>query len=501
MYDYVFFTDVTDTLVSQKSIGAYKVANVLRENGRKCLVIDHLHTWSIDNLKTLVDRSIDHNTKAIGFSSTFLMDSSPKPMEDGSLKYEPIRVNRSVFPQGSEFEQEIIAYIKTKNAKIKVIAGGAKVHSNISNRNIDFVVVGYAETAILDIDQYIENNKSIPNAIKNVWGVTVIKNQGIENYDFQNSTFRWESTDVVNSKVLPIEIARGCIFKCKFCAYPMNGKKSLDFVRTSTLLEEELQRNYDQFGIKNYTILDDTFNDNEYKLDLILDAIQKLSFQPVFWAYTRLDLLSTKQHVNKLYEIGLRSFFFGIETMNSKTAKIIGKGYDRDRQIETIRDIRSRYPDVAMHGSFMIGLPEESKDSVINTLDSLLSQKIPLHSWQFSSLRLHKPSMAAWSSELDLNYPLYGYKALPTPEESPTINWQNLHMDCFEGLQLEKEFSQRSMNSNMVLSPLISWQLKNYGYSEEYATSTPTKNVNWHQISLDKEKFITEYQQKLLSLL
>jgi radical SAM superfamily enzyme YgiQ (UPF0313 family) len=34
---------------------------------------------------------------------------------------------------------------------------------------------------------------------------------------------------VGGAKVLPIEIARGCIFKCKFCSYPLNGKQNLDF--------------------------------------------------------------------------------------------------------------------------------------------------------------------------------------------------------------------------------------------------------------------------------
>jgi len=501
MYDYVFFTDVTHTVLSEKSIGAYKVANILRERGRKCLVVDHLHTWSINDLKILVDQCIDHNTRAIGFGTSFLMDSSPDPLPDGSLKFNNISVNRSVFPQGCDFEHEMLAYIKTKNSKIKVIAGGVNVHSNISNKNIDFVVIGYAEIAILDIDQYIETNKAIPNAIKNVWGVTVIKNQFVEGYDFQNSTFRWEPSDVVNIKVLPFEIARGCIFKCKFCAYPLNGKKNLDFVRTSDLLREELQQNYDQFGIKDYTILDDTFNDNDYKLNLILDAVQKLSFRPAFWAYTRLDLLTTKQHVNKLYEIGLRSCYFGIETMNPATGKIIGKGLDRDRQIETLADIRSRYPDVTMHGSFIIGLPGESKDSVTDTFERCLSQKIPLHSWNFKRLMLQKPSMAAWSSDIELNYQSYGYELLPTPDDSPVMHWRNQHMDYFEAMELEQEFNKRSMDSNMSVSSLISWPLKNYGYSAEYTNSLVAKNIDWYQITQDKEKFVREYQQKLLSML
>lgn len=502
MYDYIFFTDVTDTVLTQKAIGAYKVANILRQQGRRCLVIDHLHSWSIEEFKQLVDLCVDENTKAIGISTSFLMNSNTQPQDDGSVRYSQFSANTSVFPQGKEFENTALEYVKSKNPAIKVIAGGVNVHNNISNKNINFVVIGYAETAILDIDRHLEHSDPIPNAIKNVWGITVIKNQVADNYDFKNSRFQWENTDTVNARVLPIEIARGCIFKCKFCSYPLNGKNNLDFVRSAELLREELQRNYDQFGIKYYSILDDTFNDNEHKLNLMLEAVNKLSFQPIFWAYTRLDLLTTKQHVNKLYDIGLRSFYFGIESMNPETGRIVGKGFDRNRQIETIQDIRSRYPDVAMHGSFIIGLPKESKESVIDTFEKCLSQDIPLHSWLFKGLRLYKPSMAAWSSELDLNYQKYGYEQLPTPEDSAMINWRNSYMDCFEANDLAKEFHDRSQNSDhMMASGTTVWPLKNYGYSQEYLHNLVARDINWHQITQDKEKFVTAYKQKLLSMI
>jgi hypothetical protein len=500
MYDYIFLTDVTDTVLSQKAIGAYKVANMLREQGRQCLVVDHLDTWTLEEFKQLIDQCIGNNTKAIGISTSFLMNIDDNLQDDGSLRHSQFLANRSVFPQGKEFENTVLDYIKSKNPAVKVIAGGVNVHENISNKNINFVVIGYAETAILNIDRHLIHGSTIPNAIKNIWGVTVIKNQVADNYDFKNSNFQWESTDVINTRVLPIEIARGCIFKCKFCSYPMNGKNNLDFVRNTELIRNELQRNYDQFGVLDYSILDDTFNDNEYKLNLMLEAVQKLSFQPVFWAYTRLDLLTTKQHVNKLYDIGLRSFYFGIETMNPKTGRIIGKGFNRERQIETIQDIRSRYPDVAMHGSFIIGLPEESKESVIETFEKCLSQEIPLHSWLFKALRLYKPSMAAWSSELDLHYPKYGYEQLPTPEDSAMINWRNPYMDCVEAADLAKEFHDRSMNSDHIMaSGTTVWPLKNYGYSQEYLHNLTVKDIDWYQLTQDKEKFVSAYKQQLLS--
>jgi hypothetical protein len=502
MYDYIFFTDVTDTVLSQKAIGAYKVASALREHNYKCLVVDHLHTWTVDDLKTVIDKSVNSNTKAIGISTTFLMNSNVENTSNSSLHYNILSADQSIFPQGKDFENEILLYIKQKNSAVKIIAGGTKTHLNLSNKNVDYAVIGYAETAILNIDKHLTFGTPIPNSSKNIWGVIVVKTQQDNEYNFVDSTIHWEKTDIVNAQVLPFEIARGCIFKCKFCSYPLNGKKNLDFVRDSKRLQHELQDNYDRFGIHDYWILDDTFNDNEYKLNLLLNAIQSLNFLPSFWAYTRLDLLTTKQHIKKLYDIGLRSVYFGIETLNPETGRLIGKGYNRERQIETIQEIRNHYPDVSMHGSFIIGLPNESTESVTDTFEKCMNQTIPLHSWTFKELRLSKPDKVPWSSDLDLNYSKYGYTQLPTPDNSVTINWQNQYMNNSEALGLANQFrDQSNSNIHMNVTGQTAWALKNYGYPQDYLLNLPFSKVNWYQITQDKKKFIKDYKQQFLSII
>ena len=87
----------------------------------------------------------------------------------------------------------------------------------------------------------------------------------------QLQTF-WHDDDVhlLPGEGVPVEFARGCIFKCKFCSYPMNGKQNLDFVKDPELLYQELSDNYKNFGIKHYMIVDDTFNDHKEKLESIL---------------------------------------------------------------------------------------------------------------------------------------------------------------------------------------------------------------------------------------
>ena len=505
MYDFILFTDVTNTLVAYKPIGAYKCAYQLRQAGYSCLVVDHIHTFTMDEFNEILDLSMDESTVGVGFSSTFFNTVKPKD-ETGATIYDPMMdVDDHFFPQGHDFEQQAISYIKQKNNNCKIILGGVRAHANLKNKLVDYCVVGYAETSMLNLANHLVVKEELRNSFKNIWGRTIISNKLAPDFDFKNSTFSWDDTDVINAQVLPLEISRGCIFKCKFCSYPLTGKKDLEYVRQIEILRNEMKENYDRYGVTQYYILDDTFNDNELKLDALLEAIEQLPFQPIFWAYTRLDLLTTRKNVDKLYKIGLRGMYFGIESMNPKTARLIGKGYDRPKQIEMIRYIRERYGDsVMMHGSFIIGLPHESLEMVADTHKRLMSQEIPLHTYRFAGLWLDRDTKVNWLSEFSKNYQDYGYVVEgPEHDDALGMKWTNEYMERSTAVKLAEEFNEKSFSTDTYRIPgQLAWALLNYGHSFDHLSKLKYKDIDWYEIeSKLKPDYMTEYKHKLKGML
>ena len=502
MYDAVIFTDVTDTVTIYKAIGAYKIANTLRQQGYSCLVVDHLHAFTLEELKQIINKSVSVNTLFVGFSTTFFNSTLNSVNSDGSLTYSSTL--SGVIPQGIDFQNELIHYIKTINYNCKIVVGGTKAHANINDRNIDYSIIGYGEVSTLALANHLKLNTPIPNSYKNLHGVTIVDNRTNEGFDFVNSRFEWQDLDVGPASVLPLEISRGCIFKCKFCSYPLNGKQNLDFIRHTDILYEELQSSYDKYKVENFYILDDTFNDNEYKLDVLLQAIKRLTFQPKFWAYTRLDLIAQNNSlIDKLYDIGLRGIYFGIETLNKRTGLIIGKGFDRDKQISTITKIRNRFDNkVLMHGSFILGLPEEPIDSMRHTFNQLMDESIPLHTFIFHGLRLSKSESVPFNSELGKNFKDYGYTEINNDVNSTTINWRNEHLDHTMTIRLANEFNDIARNSNRLYIPgQLGFSLKNLGYSDDYISNTKYKELDWTQITIRKDLYITKYKETLYNTL
>lgn len=509
MYDFVFFTDVTSVTVNFKAIGAYKCAHVLRLHGYTCLVVDHLHSFTYEEFVKCIELSVGPNTKAVGFSTTFLRDVSTRrdldwyrPSEAIEDIIPPIPFG-NIFPQGIDFETNVLNFIKSHNQQCKIIIGGLNTSPGHKNKFIDYVFIGFSEMSIVNFADHLTTGIKLTNSFKNPWGVTIIKDKEAVGYDFKNSSFAWEKSDVLNAAVLPIEIARGCIFKCKFCSYQMNGKKNLDFIRDSNLIYEELQSNFDKFGISNYYIIDDTFNDSDVKLDAMLMAIKKLSFKPLFWAYIRLDLIARDvSSFQKLYDIGLRACFFGIETLHPPTGRIVGKGYSREKQISAIKHIREKYPDVLMHGSFIIGLPGETMESCTQTFFEISTQNIPLHSFTFGVLHLDDASLVTWSSELTVNFDEYGYKKLPNAVNQKGINWRNAYTTREEAAALAAKFNAAALTLPKIsLSGHMIWGVLDFFNNYMDISKLSINDIDWNNLQKKKMEFVATYKQQLFNLL
>lgn len=504
MYNVVIFTDVISSIASVPAIGAYKLAHMLRKNGYSCLVVNHFSDYTSQELKDLLDIVISNTTVLVGFSTTFLANINIE-FKPGEPVHFPELPSNTVFPHGVEVESEIINYIRQKNPAIKIAAGGTKVHPNYANKNIDYVCLGYSEKSVVNLVDHLSQKVPLKNAMRNVFGVCVIDDKFATEYDFKNEDMCWLPEDIVNHKTLPIEIARGCIFKCKFCSYPMNGKQNLDFVKCNDCLREELQSNYDKFGVENYFMVDDTFNDHIQKLQNMRDVVQSLSFRPKFWGYHRLDLICTRpETIDLLYDIGVRAMFFGIETLNHQAGKVIGKGHDRNKQIKMIQHIRNKYPDITMHGSFIIGLPYESVASIEQTHNQLLSQEIPLNSWQVQALNIRKVSLNSYHSDIEKNYQSYGYTDLGS-EGMQSINWANEYMTYQQAQQIAIDFEARSEASDiMYVSGVTAMTVATMGYPAlnfEKNKNTKFRDFKFNLIEKKLRKdFVTAHKAQLLDI-
>jgi radical SAM superfamily enzyme YgiQ (UPF0313 family) len=491
----IILTDCTDKLTMQKALGSYKVAHELRKAGFQVAVINHLHIFDFNEILDLLSQLVNKNTLFVGFNTVFYQDIS-------NSSYADIQPG-SMIPHGIHFNSEIKKHIKSLNPQCRLVLGGATAHDANYNQDFDYIVTGYADNSAVNLAKHLtDSNNVLEKSYRSVYGPMIINDSKAEGFDFTNSTMRWESHDaIMPDEVLPFEMARGCIFKCTFCSYPLNGKKKLDYLKDMDSIYQEFLSNYEQFGVTRYKFTDDTFNDSPEKCKAIWEISQRLPFKLEYWAYIRLDLLSAHpKTIDWLFESGLRACFFGIETFDRDTAKLIGKGGSRDRLIQTLRDIKAQWGDqVGLHGSFIFGLPHESMESMNCTLDFLLSDSNPLDSWQLKPLII-KADVKNWTSgftaDIDINYQKFGYRKIG--EQEYAMLWENEHTNYLEIKKFVDDVVKISnSNGKRRITSSYAMDVASLGFDLSWVMNQPIKDVNWKVIALKKQQRSRRYKQIL----
>ena len=411
-YNAIIFTN---NIPEYKTTGAYCIASELRQNGYKTKIIDDT-LYLIDNFKKqflkYLSTIIDKNTIFVGFSLSF-MDATPNEYNQPSSMEKMMyfmKYIKKFFPYvkiiiGGEFVCLTYEYPPNKELMSELDPDIVSEPDNSFNNIIDHHVAGLGENAIIKLLEDIKNKKPIPKVYKYDYS-------GFQ-YDFHNSSniFKKDEDFIRPHEVIPFNISRGCRFKCKFCTGRLLGLKPdlHKYVRCKEKISEEIEYNYKNFQTNNYFVTCSTFNETTEKLLMVKEAIEDTNIPINFAAYIRLDLLHRyPEQIEILKDIGIKSAYFGIETLYDPAAKIIGKTLGLERTLSTLTLARKIWgPDVFMHASFISGLPYESEKTIENWANILV--KSPLTNLHMGALELYK---AVYTSEFALNSEKYGYTIL-----------------------------------------------------------------------------------------
>jgi hypothetical protein len=477
----------------QRSIGAYQLAHFLRKHGYTVQVIDFTDHFTSEELIFAVEKFIVPETLMVGVSTTFYSknDTNNKFLRNDKQKFDFLLPENIL---------TVIEHIKNKNKNIKIALGGAKSESGKNIPNIDVVIHGYAEDKLLDYLNNLSNNtkkksrRSIRLDHLNSTPKIISDDPFEKHFSIENLDHRFIENDIIlPGEVLPLEISRGCIFKCSFCAFPLNGKSKFDYLRNPDLIKDELTYNYETFGTTNYFLSDDTFNDSTIKIEKIHNIITSLPFKINFTTYLRLDLLNAhKEQIPMLQEIGLASPFFGIESLNQKSASSIGKGMNVDRAKEFLLELYYDYwkEKMPITCSFIIGLPHETMKSIQQTYEWVKNS--PINSVFFP---LALTSKTFYKSEFNTNYKDYGYHL-----DTATDYWENEHFNYITATDLAEKFNQELMRSEDYPSSWFLMVLLGHGYSLEEARKSKIKDLNYKKIIRNQQKNIKIYKEKILKI-
>jgi radical SAM superfamily enzyme YgiQ (UPF0313 family) len=403
--------------VIQRSLGPYRLASALEDAGYSVFVFDYIIHFSTEEIFRVLSQHLDRDTLWVGFSSTFF--SRQTVAEDLAISQ-----LEQMYYTDLESIASVMDYVKT-HSRAKLIYGGARAPL-LADLRIDYYVLGYADTSTVALTNYIRTGDA-GHLVK----IDSIKVPGTDGYvnlidsshypepKMNQISTRWWNKDynIIPGEGLPFELARGCIFKCKFCNYPLLGKKKGTYLRDPEEIRDELTRIWEAHGTTNFYITDDTFNDDNDKIEALHRVFTSLPFKPKFVSYLRLDLINKFPHqADLLTEMGLVGTYFGIESLQAASGRSIGKGLAPNKVKDRLYWLADRWKGQAnMAAGFILGLPYDTEAYFKELIAWCNEADNPLQMKDFYPLYLfyRKPEdrdqLGPYTSEFSLNPEIYGY--------------------------------------------------------------------------------------------
>lgn len=505
-YDIILFTDLGARFWHAKPLGAYRLATELRSKGYTVKVIDFTGKLIINHklFKNLLDNLVGDNTIFVGFSSMFFADYETNASKEKGY-WERISLNEELpntYPCGQRTFDIWCKYIKKLQPNTKIVFGGNKAfpEADISNE-VDYLVVGLADTTIVDLANHLRHKtplKYMPSATHN-WKIINYDPNGAS-FDFPGSVTTFEETDhIMPGEVLPIETSRGCMFKCKFCAFPLLGRKKTDpaYHKHVDCLAREFKENWEKYRVHKYMFVDDTFNETVDKLKIVLDAKEQSGVDIEFSSYLRVDLIARyPEQISLLKDLGIKSAFFGVETLHPPTAKIIGKGLDGERVKETFYRLQDAWGNVAMFASLIAGLPEETPESLDAMMTWFNQADNPLDGFNLNPLYISK---TVWPSDIVKNPEQYGYTMTKT-SVIDVFKWKNNIWDFDQVDKLSKSYMNSAFDSGRL--KIAHWDImgvQNYGYTFDEMKGMSLKDLPSKELKIRNQAQFLNYIKTLFN--
>jgi hypothetical protein len=405
-----------------RSISCYILARWIEEHGYTCQVIEFTHLFSPDDLVEYTKMFIDKDTLIIGASSTMWSTFS----SDLLMGIHATSVPENLYLALTE--------IKNEFPKIKTIVGGHRGYGHLKNIEIfdHKADISFGEDWLLKfLDE--TTDKSLATKLRR------------KKFDISNHRFTYKDHDcILPGESLPLEWGRGCVFKCPFCRSPELGKKSGTLEKDVDLMIDQLVEMYEKFGTTSYWFIDETFNADNSRIEILHSVHKKLPFQLEFSCYMRPDLLDKNPHTQDLiYESGLRGTLFGIETFNKEASKLVLKPWSYKRGKDFLEEIFERWPRVHIDCSLIAGLPNVSENEHYETAEWFMNSKVGFVNYKpLLIIKGADSTKSTWESAPDET-------GIEWPEDDKPHTWKWGDIDYVRSYNLASKLNRHMQVFNM----------------------------------------------------
>ncbi len=293
--------------------------------------------------------------------------------------------------------------LKAFDKNIPIAMGGthpsALPERTLSDEPVDYIIQGEGPSTISGLVDYLRGKKELHD-VPGLWhkknGAPELTQKSglVQDLDGELGRYAWDllppvenyrahtwhcfeyfkdSKDPnfadVRSPYVSLYTSLGCPYSCNFCCInAIFGKPGIRYWSVERVIDwigELVEKHH----VRNIRFADELFVLSSKRVNQFCDMIIERGYDLNIWAYGRVDTINHRL-LSKMKRAGINWLCLGIESGNPEVRKSVNKSIKKDIS-EVVREIKDA--GVYMMGNYMFGLPEDSIDTMEQTLELAMS--------------------------------------------------------------------------------------------------------------------------------
>lgn len=245
---------------------------------------------------------------------------------------------------------------------------------------IDIVVRGEGEQTILELVKVLEKNSQ--NGLKGISGISYREGPNVRSnpprppildmdmlpfpafHLLPIGKYRLHPPFGRRSPVMPVVTSRGCPYRCIFCSKSVFGKKyrsnSPDYVI------DEIRLLNEKFGVKEIKFYDDVFTLDRKRVLSVCRQLKEVKLDIPWTCETRVNLVD-EELLKIMKDSGCYMIAYGVESGSQGILNNLRKDITLEQAVDAFGLTRKAGVEAVAY--FMIGSPEETPDTLKDTLE------------------------------------------------------------------------------------------------------------------------------------
>ena len=282
---------------------------------------------------------------------------------------------------------EMVEFIRRHNPRTKIVVGGPLVSNHARNSHGEafkaalddmgadiYVVEGQGEATLTQIVECLRQGgdlSQVPNIAYVEGGELRRTGKASEDNSLDENVVDWlafRGEDL--GPTIQTRTARSCAFKCSFCNYP--GRAGALTLASLDVIERELDSMLAVGNVQNVVFIDDTFNVPFPRFKELCRMMIRKKYPFNWFSYFRCSN-SDEEAVELMAESGCKGVFLGIESGSPRILTNMNKAATIEKYARGIEMLRRHR--ILTFGSFIIGFPGETEETVQETIDFIRAER------------------------------------------------------------------------------------------------------------------------------